>query len=175
MNERFLPLLSIFFYLLVAYSEFFWIKVKWFSEFDFTAKFWVFKLKMPFRMAGKAKKALRHFFAQKMANEDVSLLFMRRQPLFTQNRRFSSLPRRNAMKPGHLHQTPEKPCLWSRFIPLTLHYTCEEVSLRCPWSCRLSAGGCVTLYCASLTRRQAALIFSFAVIYYLWRLCKNIG
>ena len=26
---------------------------------------------------------------------------------FTQNRRFSSLPRRNAMKPGHLHQTPE--------------------------------------------------------------------
>jgi len=35
-----------------------------------------------------------------MANEDVSLLF-------TQNRRFSSLPRRNAMKPGHLHQIPE--------------------------------------------------------------------
>ena len=27
---------------------------------------------------------------------------------FTQSRRFSSLPRRNAMKPGHLHQTPEK-------------------------------------------------------------------
>jgi len=38
--------------------------------------------------------------AKKMANEDVSLLF-------TQNRRFSSLPRRNAMKPGHLHQIPE--------------------------------------------------------------------
>ena len=39
-----------------------------------------------------------------MANEDASLLFTRRQPLFTQKRRFSS----------HLHQIPKKPCLWSR-------------------------------------------------------------
>ena len=35
-------------------------------------------------------------------------IFTRRQLLFTQNRRFSSLPRRNAMKEGHLHQAAEK-------------------------------------------------------------------
>ena len=55
MNERFLPLLSIFFCLLAAHSEFFWIKVKWFSEFHFTAKFSSFKLKMQFRMVGGDK------------------------------------------------------------------------------------------------------------------------
>ena len=45
------------------------------------------------------------FFTKKMANEDVSLLFtlLCKQKLFTLNQRFSSLPRRNAMKPGHLH------------------------------------------------------------------------
>ena len=37
-------------------SEFFWIKVKWFLEFYFTAKFWNFKLKMPFRLLGGSKK-----------------------------------------------------------------------------------------------------------------------
>ena len=44
-----------------------------------------------------------------MANEDVSLLFtlLCQQKLFTQNRRVSSLPRRNAMKPGHLHKNLE--------------------------------------------------------------------
>ena len=36
-----------------------------------------------------------------------SLYAFVQQKLFTQNQRFSSLPRRNAMKPGHLHQTPE--------------------------------------------------------------------
>ena len=37
-------------------SEFFFTKVKQFSEFDFTGKFWVFKLKMPFRLLwGKRK------------------------------------------------------------------------------------------------------------------------
>jgi len=80
-------------------------------------------------MAGKRKKATRHFFCKKNGERSrtchgvarraktegfTSLcrqaqlhIFTRRQPLFTQNRRFSSLPRRNAMKPGHLHQTPE--------------------------------------------------------------------
>ena len=40
--------------------------------------------------------------------EDGSLLFtlLCKQKLFTQNRSFSSLPRRNAMKPGHLHAAP---------------------------------------------------------------------
>jgi hypothetical protein len=38
-NERFLPFLSIFFCLLAAHSEFFFAKVKRFSEFHFTAKF----------------------------------------------------------------------------------------------------------------------------------------
>ena len=112
------------------HSEFFWLKVKRFSEFDFTAKFWVFRLKKQFRIEGGVKKASRHFFAKKWRNEAARLLFTRRQPLFTQNRRFSSLPRRNAMKPGHLHRTPEKTYLWRRFIPLTLHFTCEEVGLR---------------------------------------------
>ncbi len=65
------------------------------------------------------------------------------------NRRFSSLPRRNAMKPGHLHQTPEAllACpaiarratadedahfirLGSRFIPLSFHCTCEVSPFR---------------------------------------------
>ena len=62
MNERFLPLLSIFFCFFAAHSEFFWIKVKWFSEFYFTAKFWSFKLKKPFRMAGGEKKSEPPFF-----------------------------------------------------------------------------------------------------------------
>ena len=44
------------------YSEFFWIKVKRFSEFHFTAKFWVFSLKKRFRMAGEDKKSFRHFY-----------------------------------------------------------------------------------------------------------------
>ena len=44
--------------------------------------------------------------------------------------------------------------------------TCEDVRSAHLRSCRLSADGCVSFYCASLTRRQAALIFCFAVIYY---------
>ena len=62
---------------------------------SFHRKFWVCCLNRCFWMVGKSKK---------MANEDGRLHF-------TQNRRFSSLPRRNAMKLGHLYQTPEKPCL----------------------------------------------------------------
>ena len=53
------------------------------------------------------------FFAQKkMANEAARLLFtlLCQQKLFTQNRRFSS----------HLHQDPEKPCLWRRSITFRL-------------------------------------------------------
>ena len=42
-----------------------------------------------------------------MVNEAARLLFTRRQPLFTQKQSFSSLPRRNAMKPGQLHQFQE--------------------------------------------------------------------
>ena len=96
-----------------------------------------------------------------MVNEAARLLFTRRQPLFTQNQRFSS----------HLHQF-RKPCLWSRFITLSLHCTCETaprqvlclalldrwsallrlnpLSLRL-WSFRLSAGGCV-IFTARLCR-----------------------
>ena len=44
-------------------SEFFWLQVKRFSEFHFTAKFWVFKLKNAFQSTGGGrKKTLRHFF-----------------------------------------------------------------------------------------------------------------
>ena len=52
-------------YIFTVYSEFFWTKVKRFSEFDFTGKFWVFKLKMPFRLLGGQKKVTRHFFCPK--------------------------------------------------------------------------------------------------------------
>ena len=55
-NERFLPFFDNFLLLLTMYVEFFWLKVKRFSEFDFTGKFWSFKLKMLFRMAGGEKK-----------------------------------------------------------------------------------------------------------------------
>ena len=48
-------------------------------------------------------------------------IFTRRQPLFTQNRRFSSLPRRNAMKPGHLHQAGSKDGVVFLFTALRLH------------------------------------------------------
>ena len=48
-----------------VYSEFFFVKVKRFSEFDFTAKFSSFEFKMRFRIAGAFKKASRHFFCKK--------------------------------------------------------------------------------------------------------------
>ena len=62
MCERFLPFLSILFCFIRKHSEFFWIKVKRFSEFHFTAKFWSFFLKKPFRMVGDDKIFRRHFF-----------------------------------------------------------------------------------------------------------------
>ena len=84
---------------------------------------------MPFRMVGGNKKASRHFFAKKngerrrtchgvarraktevftsLCRQAQLHIFTRRQPLFTQNRRFSSLPRRNAIKPGYLHKKRE--------------------------------------------------------------------
>ena len=61
--------------------------------------------------------------AQKMANEAVRLRpcglrrdeqgfsSLREAQLHSKGAAFSSLPRRNVMKPGHLHQAPEKPCL----------------------------------------------------------------
>jgi len=108
-----------------------------------------------------------------MVNEDASLHFtlLCQQKLFTQNQRFSS----------HLHQTPEKTYLWNRFIPLTLHCTCEAaprqvlclalldrwsallrlnpLSLRL-WSFRLSAGGCVSFYSAA-----SPLSFASSTVY----------
>ena len=48
------------------------------------------------------------FFAQKNGERRRKSSLHCAKHNFTQNRRFSSLPRRNAMKPGHLHQTPEK-------------------------------------------------------------------
>ena len=51
----------------ICHSGFFRTIVKRFSEFYFTAKFWVFKLKMRFRMVGKIKISAAIFFAKKMA------------------------------------------------------------------------------------------------------------
>ena len=105
------------------HSEFFWLKVKRFSEFNFTAKVWRFKLKKPFRMAGEDKNSSRHFFCQKngerrrtchgAARRAKTQVFssLCEAQLHSKGAAFSSLPRRNAMKPGHLHKTPEKPCL----------------------------------------------------------------
>ena len=92
-----------------VHSEFFWIKVKRFSEFHFTAKFWCFKLKMRFRMVGEFKKASRHFFCQKNGGTKTQVFtsLCRQAQLHSKGAAFSSLPRRNEMKPGHLHQTPE--------------------------------------------------------------------
>ena len=106
--------------------------------------------------------SLRHFFAKKMAERRRKSSLHCAKHNFTQNRRFSSLPRRNAMKPGHLHQTPEKTYLWRRFIPLSLHFTCEEVGLRRPWSF-LPSGVLIVFpfYCATLTRRRCRLEFYF--------------
>ena len=64
MCERFLPFLPIFFCFIRKHSEFFRRKAKRFSEFYFTAEFWIFYLKMRFRMAGERKKSRRHFYAQ---------------------------------------------------------------------------------------------------------------
>ena len=44
----------------------------------------------------------------------------------------------------HIFTNSGKPCLWSRFITLSLHCTCEAAHFIRLWSCRLSAGGCVT-------------------------------
>ena len=87
-------------------------------------------------------------FAKKMAKVAVRLRpyglrrdkqvftsLCRQAQLHSKGAAFSSLPRRNAMKPGHLHQTPEKPYLlvhrslvrrWMKSLPLV---ACEDVSL----------------------------------------------
>ena len=75
---------------------------------------------MRFRMAVERKKANRHFFCKKMAKVAVRLRpyglrrdkqgftsLCRQAQLHSKGAAFSSLPRRNAMKPGHLHQIPE--------------------------------------------------------------------
>ena len=106
--------------------------------------------------------SLRHFFCQKNGER------RRKSSLHCAKHNFTQ----KAQPFLHIFTKPRRrlTCLsavalceggWRRFIPLTLHFTCEEVGLRHPWSCRLSAGGCVIFYCASLTRRQAALIFIF--------------
>ena len=53
-----------FSFVVAVHSEFFFAKVKRFSEFHFTAKFRSFKLKKPFRMVGGDKIFRRHFCAQ---------------------------------------------------------------------------------------------------------------
>ena len=92
-----------------VHSEFFWRKVKRFSEIHFSAKFWVFKLKNAFQNGGGAKKSEPPFFLlKKMAERRrKSSLHAATAALHLKGAAFSSLPRRNEMKPGHLHQTPE--------------------------------------------------------------------
>ena len=114
----------------------------------------------PYR--GFESRPLRHFFCQKKWRTKTQVFSsLCEAQLHSKGAAFSS----------HLHQTPEKTYLlvhrslvrrWMKSLPLV---ACEEGSLRCPWSCRLSAGGCVTFYCASLKRRQSALIFCFAMLY----------
>ena len=59
--------------------------MKRFSEFFFTAKFWVFKLKTLFRMTGGVKITSRHFFCPNFGKKTWSLSrlrFMARQSRF---------------------------------------------------------------------------------------------
>ncbi|MBQ9776174.1 MAG: hypothetical protein IJW17_09100, partial [Lentisphaeria bacterium] len=82
------------------------------------------------------KKASRHFFLQKNGEgRRKSSLHAATAALHSKGAAFSSLPRRNKMKPGHLHQTPEKPYLlvhrslvrrWMKSLSLV---ACEDVSL----------------------------------------------
>ena len=62
-------------------------------------------------------------------------------PLFTQKTKFFL----------HIFTKSPKPCLWSRFISFCLW----RGQLRCPWSCRLSAGGCVTFHSAPAVLKKA--------------------
>ena len=97
------------------------------------------------KMAEWRRKSSLHCFLQLAAFAAIA------KALHSKNKVFSS----------HLHQIPE--ALLVKSLPLV---ACEDVSLTLHlWSCRLSAGWCVSFYCASLTRRQAALIFIFAMLY----------
>ena len=57
-------------------------------------------------MAGGDKKARRHFFCQKNDEGRCPSSLCDAQ-LHSKGAAFSSLPRRNAMKPGHLHKKRE--------------------------------------------------------------------
>ena len=129
-------------------------------------------------MAGEEKNFQPPFFCKKMANEDVSILFtlLCQQKLFTQNRRFSSLPRRNEMKPGHLHRTPEKTYLlvhrslvrrWMKSLPFISLVKRSACAAREVAACRRVDVFLIKSAPTVLTRRQAALIFPLAVIYYV--------
>ena len=124
---------------LAAHSEFFFAKVKRFSEFYFTAKFWSFKLKKQFRMAEGDKNFQPPFFCKKMANEDASLLFTLLCNLpQSGNRKSSSLKKQSFF----FTSSPNSRSLACEDAPVFIslrrgkpfHSACEEVSLRCPWS-----------------------------------------
>ena len=141
-------------------SEFFWIKVKRFSEIYFTAKFWVFKLKMRFRMAGEDKIFQPPFFLLKKNGERSRTChgvarraktegFSSRGDSRSSLKTAGFLPCHGVMQWSRdIFTKFQKPCLWSRFIPLTLHFTCEVAHFIRLWSCRLTAGGCAVLYSA---------------------------
>ena len=89
-------------------------------------------------MEGELKKALRHFFAQKNGERrrKSSLhAFMPIEAFYSKCTVFSSLPRRNNMKPGHLHQTPEAllacpPQPWRRWMKSLISFACEVLPYR---------------------------------------------
>ena len=79
---------------------------------------------------GERQKFPPPFFCKKWRTKtQVFSSLCRQAQLHSKNKVFSS----------HLHQIPE--ALLVKSLP---EVACEEVSLRCPWSCRLSAGGCVS-------------------------------
>ena len=93
MYERFLPFLPIFFCFLIAYSEFFWTKLKRFSEFHFIAKFWVFELKMRFWMMGEQKNGERRRKASLHWDHRLNFTSSREGVAFLQRRKISLLRR----------------------------------------------------------------------------------
>ena len=145
------------------YSEFFWTKVKLFSEFHFTAQFWVFKLKKRFRMAGGDKKFQPPFFLQKYGI--AWMKWRQSHKSIFEKQKNGERSRKASLHCAVRHNFTRKTkfflhiftklqrrltCLstvalcesgWSRFITLSLHCTCEaapRVKLPPP------AGGCVT-------------------------------
>ena len=74
-----------FSFVVAVHSEFFFAKVKRFSEFHFTAKFRSFKLKKPFRMVGEDKKVTAILLKQNLCRFLITLVYSIDKEPFAEN------------------------------------------------------------------------------------------